>query len=65
MIPLYKLIEHSDNQSNIFGGLYRFWKDQPKYLITHSESFKFKSRFLNNSKNDGIRKSEIAASEKT
>ena len=65
MIPLYKLIEHIDNQSNIFGGLYRFWKDQPKYLITHSESFKFKSRFLNNSNNDGIRKSEIAASEKT
>ena len=65
MIPLYKLIEHSDNSSNIFGGLYRFWKDQPKYLITHSESFKFKSRFLNNSNNDGIRISEIAASEKT
>ena len=36
------------NYSKISGSLYRFCRDEPKNPITDSESFKFKSRGLNN-----------------
>ena len=53
---MYKLIEHSDNYSKTFRILHRFRKEEPKNPITDSESFKFKSRFLNNINTEGINK---------
>ena len=48
---MYNLIEYSDNYSKTFRFLYQFYGDDPIDLITDSESFKFKSRFLNNTNN--------------
>ena len=55
VIPMYNLIKYSDNYSKTSGSLYQFWRDEPKDPITDSESFKFKSRFLNDTNNAGTR----------
>ena len=40
--------------------VYINFRDEPKNSITNSKSFKFKSRFLNNTYNEGIINAEIA-----
>ena len=45
---MYNLIEHSDKYSGTTGSLWQYHKDEPKILITNSNLFKFKRRFLPN-----------------
>ena len=42
VIPLYNLIENSDNYSKTSGSLWQYYKDDPNGNITQSESFKSK-----------------------
>ena len=41
-MPMYNLIEYSDNYSKTFGSLWQYYKDDPHDNITQSESFKSK-----------------------
>ena len=52
--PMYNLIEYSDNYSKTSGSLFQFCRDEPNSVVTESESFKFKSKFLDNTSNEGI-----------
>ena len=42
VIPMYNLIEYSDNYSKTFGSLWQHYKDDPNDDIEDSESFKSK-----------------------
>ena len=53
-MPMHNLIEYSGNYSERSRSLYQFCRDEPNDDITESESFKFKSKFLWNTKNEGI-----------
>ena len=59
-MPIYNLIEYSDNYSETFGNLYLFCRDEPNNIITDSKSFKFKSKFLDNTDNEGNINPKIA-----
>ena len=41
-MPMYNLIEYSDNYSKTSGSLYQYYKDEPNDNIADSESFKSK-----------------------
>ena len=41
-MPLYNLIEYSDNYSKTSGRLWQYYRDDPIDNITQSESFKYK-----------------------
>ena len=41
-MPMYNLIEYSDNYSKISGSLWQYYKDDPNDNIRQSESFKSK-----------------------
>ena len=41
-MPMYDLIEYSDNYSKISGSLWQYYKDEPNDNLTDSESFKSK-----------------------
>ena len=41
-MPMYNLIEYSDNYSKTSGSLWQYYKDDPNDKITQSESFKSK-----------------------
>ena len=54
VIPMYNLIECSDNYAKISGSLWQRFRYEPDDdEITDSESFLFKSRFTNNTGNAG------------
>ena len=42
VMPMYNLIEYSDNYSKTFGSLWKYYKDDPNDHIADSESFKYK-----------------------
>ena len=42
VMPLYNLIEYSDNYSKTSGSLWQYYKDDPNDNIENSESFKYK-----------------------
>ena len=42
VMPMYNLIEYSDNYSKISGSLWQYCKDDPNDNIGNSESFKYK-----------------------
>ena len=42
VIPMYNMIEYSNNYSKTSGRLWQYYKDDPNNNITQSESFKFK-----------------------
>ena len=42
VMPMYNLIEYSDNYSKTFGSLWKYYKDDPNDNIADSESFKYK-----------------------
>ena len=42
VMPMYNLIEYSDNYSKASGSLWQYYKDDPNDNITRSESFKSK-----------------------
>ena len=60
-MPIYNLIEYSDNYSKTFGSLWKFYRDEPNDNLTDSESFKSKIKVTGNTPNDGNTKNvEIA-----
>ena len=42
VMPMYNLIEYSDNYSKTSGSLWQYYKDDPSDNIENSESFKYK-----------------------
>ena len=44
VMPMYNLIEYSDNYSRTSGSLWQYYKDEPNDNITQSESFKSKTK---------------------
>ena len=52
-IPMYNLIAYSNNYSKNSGSLGQYCRDEPNDNITDSKSLKFKSRFTNNTNNNG------------
>ena len=42
VMPMYNLIEYSDNYVKTSGSLWQYYRDEPNNNLAHSESFKFK-----------------------
>ena len=53
VMPMYNLIEYSDNYSKISGSLWQYYKDDPNDNLTDSESFKSKVKITGNTPNNG------------
>ena len=55
-MPMYNLIEYSDNYSKTSGSLWQYYKDDPNDNITQSESFKSKIKITGKTPAAGNRK---------
>ena len=53
-MSMYNLIEYNNDYTKLYGSLQQFSRDQPNNVITESQSFKPKSKFLDNTNNAGI-----------
>ena len=53
VMPMYNLIEYSDNYSKTFGSLWQYYKDDPNDNIADSESFKYKVKITGKTPDDG------------
>ena len=51
-MPMYNLIEYSDNYSKTSGSLWQYYKDEPNNNLTDSESFKSKIKITGNNFTD-------------
>ena len=51
-MPMFNLIEYSDNYSKTSGSVWQYYRDEPNDKITESESFKSKIRITGNSPNN-------------
>ena len=47
-MPMYNLIEYSDNYSKASGNSWQYYRDQPDNTIQNSESFKFENKITRN-----------------
>ena len=56
VMPMYNLIEYSDNYLKPSGGLWQYYKDEPNDNLPDSESFKSKSKITGNAPVDGNKK---------
>ena len=52
-MPIYNLIEYSDNYSKTSGSLWQYYKDDPNDNLTDSKSFKSKVKITGKSPNNG------------
>ena len=52
-MPMYNLIEYSDNYSKTFGSLWKYYKDDPNDNIADSESFKYKVKITGKTPDNG------------
>ena len=53
VMPMYNLIEYSDNYSKTSGSLWQYYKDIPNDNLTDSESFKSKVKITGKTPDDG------------
>ena len=53
VMPMYNLIEYSDNYSKTSGSLWQYYKDDPNDNLKDSESFKSKVKITGNTPNNG------------
>ena len=53
VMPMYNLIEYSDNYSKTSGSLWQYYKDDPNDNLTDSESFKSKVKITGKTPNNG------------
>ena len=53
VMPMYNLIEYSDNYLKTSGSLWQYYKDDPNDNLTDSESFKSKVKITGNTPNNG------------
>ena len=61
VMPMYNLIEYSNNYSKTSGSLWQYYRDEPNENITESESFKFKVKLTGEIPNaDNKKNVEIA-----
>ena len=56
VMPMYNLIEYSDNYSKTSGSLWKYYKNDPNDNITESEPFKFKVKITGKTPHDGSTK---------
>ena len=62
VMPMYNLIEYSDNYSKTSGSLWQYYKDYPNNDLANSESLKYKVKITGKSPDDGDTKDvEITA----
>ena len=52
-MPMYNLIEYSDNYSKTSGSLWQHYKDDPNDNLVSSESFKYKVNITGKTPNNG------------
>ena len=52
-MPIYNLIEYSDNYPKTPGSLRQYYKDEPNDNLVDSESFKSKIKITGNTPADG------------
>ena len=52
-MPMYNLIEYSDNYSKTSGGLWQYYKDDPNDNLANSESFKYKVKITGKAHAEG------------
>ena len=52
-MPMYNLIEYTDNYWKTSGSLWKYYKDDPNENITQSESFRSKIKITGKSPADG------------
>ena len=53
VMPMYNLIEYSDNYSKTSGSLWQYYKDDPNDNLANSESFKYKVKITGKTPNNG------------
>ena len=53
VMPMYNLIEYSDNYSNTSGSLWQYYKDDPNDNLANSKSFKSKVKITGETPNNG------------
>ena len=53
VMPMYNLIEYSDNYSKTSGSLWQYYKDEPNENLANSKSFKSKVKITGKSPDDG------------
>ena len=53
IMPMYNLIEYSDNYSKTSGSLWQYYKDDPNDNLENSESFKSKVKITGKTPNNG------------
>ena len=53
VMPMYHLIEYSDNYSKTSGSLWQYYRDDPSDNLTDSESFKSKIKMTGKTPDDG------------
>ena len=53
VMPMYNLVEYSDNYQKTSGSLWQYYKDDPNYNMTDSESFKSKIKITGKTPDDG------------
>ena len=56
VMPMYNLIEYSDNYSKTSGSLWQYYKDDSNNDVTESESFKSKVKITGKTPDDGSTK---------
>ena len=61
-MPVYNLIECSDNYSKTSGSLWQYYRDKPNDNVTESESFKSKIKITGNILDNGNTKNVISVS---
>ena len=52
IMPMYNLIEYSDNYAKISGSLWQYYRDEPNDIFAESESFKSKIKIKGKTPND-------------
>ena len=56
VMPVYTLIEYSDNCAKTSGRLWQYYRDEPNDNLTDSESFKSKTKITGKAPNNGNEK---------
>ena len=55
-MPMYNLIEYSDNYSKTSGSLWQYYRDDPYNNIENFESFRSKVKIIGNTPNNDNKK---------
>ena len=58
-MPIYNLIEYSDNYSKTSGSLWQYYKDDPNDNMEQSEPFKSKIKITGKTNDNGTKDVEI------